>query len=542
MAPHVFSSAIEPPLLRLAGDAGGHHRLSFRPCLVTSPGRESQALSDDFDLQEGVKSVKAMLHQNQKDKREVVTNIDHLKRLCIDHYFQDEIDEAMNTCLDLVHSDDLLDATLSFRLVREAGYDVSADEVLRQFADVNGDYRLDHSKDTKGLLSLQDISNLNMGEESLYKAREFSRKHLTSAIEHLEPNLGRYVRQSLDHPYHVSLMQYKARHHLSYMQSLSSTNTGMQELAVAEFQLNKLLNQREMQEIKRWWMGLGLAQEIPATRDQLLKWYMFPLTIVEGQAFSRYRIETTKIISLVSIVDDIFDVVATQEELSRFTEAIKMWDLAAADSLPSYMRSCYSALYTITNDIADLVEREHGLYPMDQLKKAWATLLDAFLVESKWLSANQVPSLDDYLSNGVITTGAPLALLHLFFMVGHDPTTAGSANLISGHIPAIISCPSKILRLWDDMGSAKHALKEGLDGSYKNLYLKENPGGDAEGHMLGLIKSEWEELNRECFSRRSYPSILNQFSLNFARMVTQFGYDDEQKRPIVEDYVKTLLF
>ncbi|KAK1614430.1 hypothetical protein QYE76_019947 [Lolium multiflorum] len=542
MAPHVFSSTVEPPLLRLAGDAGGRHRRSFRPCLVTSPGRESQALSDDFDFQEGVKSVKAMLHQNQKDKREVVTNIDHLKRLCIDHYFQDEIDEAMTTCLDLVHSDDLLDATLSFRLLREAGYDVSADEVLRKFADVNGDYSLDHSKDTKGLLSLQDISNLNMGEESLYKAKEFSRKHLTSAIEHLEPNLGRYVQQSLDHPYHVSLMQYKARHHLSYMQSLSSTNTGMQELAVAEFQLNKLLNQREMQEIKRWWMGLGLAQEIPATRDQLLKWYMFPLTVVDGQAFSRYRIETTKIISLISIVDDIFDVVATQEEVSRFTEAIQMWDLAAADSLPSYMRSCYSALYTITNEIADLVEREHGLYPMDQLKKAWATLFDAFLVESKWLSANQVPSLDDYLSNGVITTGAPLALLHLFFMAGHDPSTAGSANLNSGHIPPIMSCPSKILRLWDDMGSVKHASKEGLDGSYKNLYLKENPGGDAEGHMLGLIKREWEELNRECFSRRSYPSILNQFSLNFARMVTQFGYDDEQKRPIVEDYVKTLLF
>ncbi|KAM0897265.1 hypothetical protein ACQ4PT_022640 [Festuca glaucescens] len=451
-----------------------------------------------MEHQEGVKSVKAMLHQNQKDKREVVANIDHLKRLCIDHYFQDEIAEAMSTCLDLVHSDDLLDATLSFRLVREAGYDVSAaitflkvvlldvlDEVLRKFAHVNGDYSLDHSKDTKGLLSLQDISNLNMGEESLYKAKEFSRKHLTSSIEHLEPNLGRYVRQSLDHPYHVSLMQYKARHHLSFMQSLSSTNTGMQELAVAEFQLNKLLNQREMQEIKRWWMGLGLAQEIPATRDQLLKWYMFPLTIVEGQAFSRYRIETTKIISLVSIVDDIFDVVATQEELSRFTEAIKMWDLAAADSLPSYMRSRYSALYTITNGIAYLVEREHGLYPMDQLKKAWATLFDAFLVESKWLSANQVPSLDDYLSNGVITTGAPLALLHLFFMAGHDPSTAGPGNLMAGHIPTIISCPSKILRLWDDMSSVKHASKEGLDGSYKNLYLKENPVATRRGTCLG---------------------------------------------------------
>ncbi|CAM0947508.1 unnamed protein product [Alopecurus aequalis] len=544
MPAHVFSSfAVEPSLLRLAGDGGGRRRRSFRPCMVASPERESHALSDDFDFKEGIKSVKAMLHQKHKNKREVMTNIDHIKRLRIDHYFQDEIDDAMSSFLDLVHSDDLLEATMSTRLVREAGYDVSADDILRKFVGDNGDFSLDHSKDTKGLLSLQDISQLNMGEESLYKANVFSRKHLTSGIKHLDPNLARYVRQSLDHPYHVSLMQYKAKHHLSYMQSASTGNKEMQELALAEFKLNKALHQREMQEIKRWWVGLGLAQEMPATRDQLLKWYMFPLTIVEGQAFSRYRIETTKVISIVSIVDDIFDVIGTQEELSHFTEAIKMWDLAAADSLPSYMRSCYNAIYTITNDIADLVEREHGLHPMDQLKKAWAMLFDAFLVESKWLSANQAPSPDEYLSNGIVTTTAPLALVHLFFMLGHDPSKTGSANLTADQILPIISCPSKILRLWDDMGSAKHEAKEGLDGSYKKLYLKENPSGDAEGHMLGLIESEWEELNRECFSRQSsYPPSLTRVSLNFARMVTQFGYDDEEKRPVVEDYLRMFLF
>ena len=125
------------------------------------------------------------------------------------------------------------------------------DDVLRKFVDDNGDFSLDHSKDTKGLLSLQDISQLNMGEDSLYKAKVFSRKHLTSGIKHLDPNLARYVRQSLDHPYHVSLNQYKARHHLSYMQS-TSTNNEMQELALAEFKLNKSLHQREMQEIKRY--------------------------------------------------------------------------------------------------------------------------------------------------------------------------------------------------------------------------------------------------------------------------------------------------
>ncbi|KQJ92998.1 hypothetical protein BRADI_3g02125v3 [Brachypodium distachyon] len=108
-------------------------------------------------------------------------------RLGVGHYFQYEIDDAVGACLDLLHSNDLLDTTLSFRLLREAGCDISADEVL----DDNGDFNLDHSKDIRELLSLQDISHLNMGEASLYKAKEFSRKHLTSAIEHLDPNLAR---------------------------------------------------------------------------------------------------------------------------------------------------------------------------------------------------------------------------------------------------------------------------------------------------------------------------------------------------------------
>lgn len=306
---------------------------------------------------EGLESVKAMLHQNHKNKREVLTTIDNLKRLCVDHYFQDEIDNAVDSCLDLVHSDDLLEATLSLRLAREARYDISADEVLRKFTDHNGDFKLDHCEDIRGLLSLHDISHLNMGESSLYKAKEFSRKNLTSAIRHLNPNLARHVRHSLDHPYHVSLMQYKARYHLSYLQSLPTRNTAMEELAVAEFYLNKLQHQKEMREVERWWMDLGLTREIRTARDQVLKWYMWAMTVVQGFSLSRYRIEITKIISFVYIVDDIFDLVGTQEELSLFSEAIKRWDLAAVGSLPSYMLSCYKALYTVTNEIADVAKK-----------------------------------------------------------------------------------------------------------------------------------------------------------------------------------------
>jgi (3S)-linalool synthase len=72
------------------------------------------------------------------------------------------------------------------------------------------------------------------------------------------------------------------------------------------------------------------------------------------------------------------------------------------------------------------------------------------MIEGKWLSGNQVPTREDYLTNGVVTSGAPLVFLHLFFMLGHDLTEADS-----DYIPPVISCPAKIMRLRDDMGTAK---------------------------------------------------------------------------------------
>uniref|UniRef100_A0ACD5V9U6 Uncharacterized protein n=1 Tax=Avena sativa TaxID=4498 RepID=A0ACD5V9U6_AVESA len=545
-AAHAFSFSVEPLLhsaspVAVNGGRSGRNRGFFRPSSVVCPGREpaSHELSVDFDFQQGLTSVQALLHQHPKNTRGLLNIVDHLKRLCIDHYFQDEIDTVMDSCVDLIHSDNLLDATLSFRMMREAGYYVPADNVLQKFANGNGDFNLGYSKDIRALLSLQDMSHLNMGEPILYKAKEFSYKHLKLAVNYLEPNLARYVRKSLDHPYHLSLMQYKARHHLCYLQSLPTRNNAMEKLALAELQINKLQYRKEMEEIRRWWMDLGLSQEIPAARDQVLKWYMWPMTVLEGFSFSRYRIETAKIISLIYIVDDIFDVVGTQEELSLFNEAIKMWDLEATDSLPRYMISCYKALYTVTNDIANLARKEHGLNPINHLKKAWEKLFDGFMIEGKWLSGNQVPTSEDYLRNGVITSGAPLVFLHIFFMLGHDLEEADS-----DHIPQLISCPAKIMRLWDDMGSAKDEAQEGLDGSYKEFYLRENPHGDAEQHMLEMIAHEWEELNRVCFSTKKSslsPSFVGA-SMNFARMISvMYGYDQEKRLPALEDYTRMLL-
>jgi (3S)-linalool synthase len=73
------------------------------------------------------------------------------------------------------------------------------------------------------------------------------------------------------------------------------------------------------------------------------------------------------------------------------------------------------------------------------------------MVEARWLAIDQVPTAEDYLRNGVITSGVPLTFVHIFTLVGCEQ----SIESLIDQMPSVISCPAKILRLRDDMGSAK---------------------------------------------------------------------------------------
>lgn len=83
----------------------------------------------------------------------------------------------------------------------------------------------------------------------------------------------------------------------------------------------------------------------------------------------------------------------------------------------------------------------------------WTDLCEAFLVEAKWFALGYIPMADDYLKNGMVSTGAHVVIAHMFFLLGGG-TSKESARIIVDK-KDISSCLAKILRLWDDLGSAK---------------------------------------------------------------------------------------
>jgi len=66
-----------------------------------------------------------------------------------------------------------------------------------------------------------------------------------------------------------------------------------------------------------------LTKELKLIRDQPVKWHIWSLAALPNPTMKEERIELTKAISFVYLIDDMFDVYGTLEELILFTEAVR---------------------------------------------------------------------------------------------------------------------------------------------------------------------------------------------------------------------------
>ena len=75
--------------------------------------------------------------------------------------------------------------------------------------------------------------------------------------------------------------------------------------------------------VDRWWKELEVSKEMKFSKLKPVKWYMWSMACLTDPMLSEQRIELIKPVSLVYIIDDIFDVYGSLDELIHFTNAVK---------------------------------------------------------------------------------------------------------------------------------------------------------------------------------------------------------------------------
>ncbi|XP_038891600.1 (3S,6E)-nerolidol synthase 1-like [Benincasa hispida] len=534
-----------------------HKKWSIHALDFSTSSLKHSYFVDGFGVEVAKTKVVNILRQVLRDNQigeslEYLDLIDATQRLGIDYHFHEEIEIFLRRLYVLSNAqildphNNLHKASLLFRLLRQQGYHMSTD-VFKVFLDNKGNFNEELRKDIKGLSSLYEASQVCMhGDDNvLVEAENFSRHGLNIWLQtHLDHHLANFVHNTLAHPHHKSVAKFMVGAYFGDTQWTNKWIYVLQDVARMDFNATQKLHQDEILQFLKWWKQTNLAKELKFARDQPTKWYLCSLVCLTDSCYSQQRLQLAKSISFVYLIDDLFDVFGSFNDLTFFTEAVSRWDLGAAKGLPNCMAICFQSLFEVTNEISNKIYKKHGWNPIGLLSKAWAKLCKAFLVEAEWMRSEHSPRAEEYLRNGIVSTGIHVILIHVFFLLEHK-ISKQTVEMLDDDLD-IISSSAMILRLWDDMGSAKDENQEGHDGSYLKYYMNEHPSISYEAtehHIMERISHAWKTLNREYLLSNTFSTRFTQASLNVARAVPlAYNYGRNQSLVTLEKLMEQLLF
>ncbi|KAL1802473.1 hypothetical protein DCAR_0934040 [Daucus carota subsp. sativus] len=472
--------------------------------------------------------AKKMLTAEDRTQRELISLVDDIQRLGLSYHFEAEIDIILQEINASFHEyygstndDNLHEFTLSFRLLRQQGHNVSSD-VFYKFKDSNGKFKESLVKDVRGMLSLFEATHFRVhGENILEDALEFTTTHLSLYLNsNIDNPLIGLVGRSLKYPLRKSLNRLVARHYISVYHKLDWHNQVLLDLAKCNFNLVQKLHQVELGEITRWWKDLDFANKLPFARDRVVECYFWITGVYFEPQYASARTFVTKVITLTSTVDDIYDAYGTVEELDQFTDAIEKWDVRTIDQLPEYMRHCYQALLDVFSEAEEeMVKEGRPTYGFGYAKEAFKRLTRAYLHEAKWCEIQYFPTLEEYMSVTLVTAGYKMLSVTSFVLMGNVATREAFEWITKE--PLIERAASVINRLHDDIVGHEFEMQRPNIPTAVDIFMKQY-GVSKETTYDALQKrviNAWKDMNQECLYPTAAAMALLTRVVNFACVI-----------------------
>ncbi|XP_042479188.1 alpha-terpineol synthase, chloroplastic-like [Macadamia integrifolia] len=472
--------------------------------------------------------------------------IDLLQRLGLGHLFDKEMDQILKSVYNYRNSDkwmkdDLYATALHFRLLRQHGYMLSQD-VFSGFLGEKGKFMESLCGDIMGMLSLYEASYLGAeGESILDEARNFTKRHLEDIKDsNVE---AQAVNHSLEVPLHWRMVRPETRWYIDAYQRHEDMDPIILELAKLDFNMVQTVHQKDLGDASRWWRNLCLAPKLSFARDRLVESFLWSMGVTYEPQYERNRNWLTKVMNFVIILDDIYDVYGSLEELELFTDAVQRWDIVAMKELPNYMKISFLALFNSINEMAYDILKEKGWDVLPYLRKTWEDFIKAMLVEAKWYQTRTTPSTEEYLKNGWVSSSGTVVLVHAFFATGQEITKEVLECL--GSNPDLIFGPSMIFRLSNDLATSSAELERGDVSSSIQCYMNENKVSEqvARQYIRGKIMETWKVMNKS-ITNSPFSRKFVEFCLNLARTslcVYQYGDGLGAESKKSKDHVLSLI-
>lgn len=429
------------------------------------------------------------------------------------------------------------------------------------------------------MLGLYEATDLRVhGEDILDEAHEFIGSRLAAIATQLSPRLAAQVTYTLSKPVHKGVPRLEARHYMSTYHQDDLHNEALLKLAKLDFNLLQKLHQKELCHITKWWKDLDIATKLPFARDRLVECYFWILGVHSEPQYAFNRKILTKVIAMASVMDDIYDVYGTFEELQLYTEAIERfywfnslipmytnlscfskiliignyiifrWDIDAIDKLPDFMKVHYRGLLDIYYEIEEEMAKQGKTYRVKYAKEAVGHMMKrlarGYLAEAKWLHENYVPQMEEYMRVALVSSGYPMLVAMSFVCMG-DIVTKESFDWVFSD-PKIVRASSIIARLMDDIVSHKFEQNREHVASAIECYMKQFGGSEKEAieELNRQVTNAWKDINEECLNPTSVPMPLIVPALNFSRVIALIYKDEDgytHAASVLKDSVASLL-
>ncbi|XWS35185.1 hypothetical protein CRYUN_Cryun21dG0104300 [Craigia yunnanensis] len=250
------------------------------------------------------------------------------------------------------------------------------------------------------------------------------------------------------------------------------------------FQLITKFTQGRAKQVSRWWKGLDFARKLHFARDRLVEGYFWILGVYFETQYSFAREILTKVIVMASIMEVIYDV-----------------DTDCIDELPAYMKLFYEALLDVYKEMEEAMTKEGKLYSVQYAKEAMKQLSQSYLVEAKWYHKNYVPTVDEYMTNGLVSADYIMVAITSFVGMG-EIVTKYLFDWASNN-PKIVKASSIITRLMDDIVSHKFEQERRHVASTVECHMKQHGVSEEKAckELNKQIENAWKDINQELVIR-----------------------------------------
>ncbi|KAE8704277.1 putative Terpene synthase 21 [Hibiscus syriacus] len=455
--------------------------------------------------------VKDMLKASTADPIENVKLIDTLLRLGVSYHFETDIQNQLESIFSSLQSVlvagndlDLNSTSIVFRVFRQYGFKMSCD--------IDGKLKEILIDDAKGMLSLYEASHLRVhGECVLEEALAFTTANLNSSAKKFSPLVAKLVTNSLDQPLNKSPPRLAARTYISFYEEEESRDEPLLKFAKLDFNQVQILHKQEVSQITRFWEENKFSSELSYARERYVEIYTWINYLFFEPCYTKWRIILTKMILLLSILDDTFDAYGTPQELQRLIDALKIWDTSALDELHDYTKVICKTVLVVFDEIAEEARKEGRPYGVPYAKDALIGLVTNYQAEVKWYHDGYVPIFGEYMSVAMKTsTFDPLITISF---IGMGKIAGIETFEWQRNDPKIMQALNVIGRLMDDIVSHKHA-PSSVECYMKQHNLSEQLTLKA---FEKLLEDAWKDVNEECMRSTCIPRDLLLRHLNLAR-------------------------